>query len=811
MSRMNKAIFGTTAVLLVGSGVVTQAWSKPRHRTDRANALRPTVTRSLIRDQDVSIPAGFVDVSRDSSGTEHSQGMIAVSPTSNTLLASLFYDSRSAFTVQTSYSQDGGNTWALSAMPTSIPTGVSADTGLSDPTITVDSLGRFFAGGSGPNPIRVGQTLSTFVFRSDDGGASFAALNPPSAAFTLKAQQDTDFLDHQSNYADSSGTTSNDYVTASQIATIDKQDDQSQVVIFNSSADGGASWTYPTTTGLQVNDNAPNAYEGNATPDTRVDSNGKVFVDWTQITSSDQVYITLDKADIPNGGSFGTDVHVSPALSTNPNFFTGYLGDIRAGVFNAFAIDTGTTSTNGNVYECWTDQVTTLGDTFKLFVARSQDGGSTFSTPIRVDSSMDAAGTLSDHQTIPTIAVNPQTGQVVLTYYSSHLNPSSRGGPNTSVTINETPANTPLVDLLVAIGTPNSSGGLDFAGPYRVTQNSIDVLAADNAGFLQFDPVLGDYNGLAFRSVTDGINSVLELATTDSDNHVVEIANQQFDASATLNGSSGGTFEFVATATAPVAGLTATINWGDGTSSTGLDVTHNYAAGAATATATVSDGSTSTRTFTFDVTSTGVFTNGAAAATSSVVTNNTLVALTSASTGSTTSGTTTGGTSGTTTGGTSGTTGGTTTAATTTTASTTGGTGTTATTTGGTSTAGTTTGTTSSGGGACFIATAAYGSYWEPHVLTLRRFRDQDLLTNAPGRVFVQNYYHYSPPIADWIREHEWARAAVRTGLSPMVFALEHTYLAFLGTIGGLFAGFGLLGYRRRLQAEALEPGIANS
>ncbi len=52
----------------------------------------------------------------------------------------------------------------------------------------------------------------------------------------------------------------------------------------------------------------------------------------------------------------------------------------------------------------------------------------------------------------------------------------------------------------------------------------------------------------------------------------------------------------------------------------------------------------------------------------------------------------------------------------------------------------------SGGGGGCFIATAAYGSYLDPHVQILRNFRDEYLLNNRPGRVFVRLYNHYSPP-----------------------------------------------------------------
>ena len=95
----------------------------------------------------------------------------------------------------------------------------------------------------------------------------------------------------------------------------------------------------------------------------------------------------------------------------------------------------------------------------------------------------------------------------------------------------------------------------------------------------------------------------------------------------------------------------------------------------------------------------------------------------------------------------------------------------------------------------CFIATAGYGEA-TGEVGILCDFRDQCLKTNPLGRMFVKAYYTVSPPIADFIAEHETLKAATRVALKPLVavavYALEPELL--IDQIPFIIMGIGSLG-----------------
>ena len=72
-------------------------------------------------------------------------------------------------------------------------------------------------------------------------------------------------------------------------------------------------------------------------------------------------------------------------------------------------------------------------------------------------------------------------------------------------------------------------------------------------------------------------------------------------------------------------------------------------------------------------------------------------------------------------------------------------------------------------GGYCFIATASFGSYFNPNVKILRKFRDTFLLTNKIGTEFVNLYYEYGSKFAKIITKYPILKPIVRVLLIPLV------------------------------------------
>lgn len=73
----------------------------------------------------------------------------------------------------------------------------------------------------------------------------------------------------------------------------------------------------------------------------------------------------------------------------------------------------------------------------------------------------------------------------------------------------------------------------------------------------------------------------------------------------------------------------------------------------------------------------------------------------------------------------------------------------------------------------CYIATAVYGSYDAPEVITLRRFRDETLKKSFFGRLFIKVYYTLSPPIAKRLKNARRVNSCVKKLLDKLVNKLQ--------------------------------------
>jgi hypothetical protein len=100
----------------------------------------------------------------------------------------------------------------------------------------------------------------------------------------------------------------------------------------------------------------------------------------------------------------------------------------------------------------------------------------------------------------------------------------------------------------------------------------------------------------------------------------------------------------------------------------------------------------------------------------------------------------------------------------------------------------------------CFIATAAYGSPLDPHLNTLRWFRDNVLLLTDFGHKLVQLYYHVSPPLADFIAARPTLRTLTRglLWLPVIVIKFWRERPSLLLTLTAMASTFMLLYLRRR-------------
>ena len=291
------------------------------------------------------------------------------------------------------HSFDGGLTWTQGVLTSSL--GV-----IGDPVVLYDNQDHlYYAHLSNPD---AGYALDRIVVqRSLDGGVTWndgasIGYRPP------LAQQDKPGL---ATDMTSSPFQHNLYVAWTDFdgyASLNPAD--SSRILLSHSTDLGLTWSSP----VRVSDGAGDCIDSDNTVEGAIPAvgpQGQVYVAW-----SGPGGIHFDRS-LDGGVTFGNDVFVS----TQPGGWDfAVSGIFRCNGLPTTLCDVSNAPSRGNVYVMWSDQRAGTTDT-DVFMARSTNGGQTWGPPVRVNDDQTAT-----QQFFPAATVDPTTGIIYVLYYDRH-------------------------------------------------------------------------------------------------------------------------------------------------------------------------------------------------------------------------------------------------------------------------------------------------------------------------------------------------------------------------------------------------------
>jgi hypothetical protein len=290
------------------------------------------------------------------------------------------------------YSTDGGRSWTQGELTSTY--GVWGD-----PCVIYDAEGTGFYGHlSRPQPGR-GYFLDRIVVqRSTDGGKTWDAgvgvgHNPP------RAQQDKEWLAaDQTNSAYRNRL----YCAWTQFDSLDSRlAKDSTRILFSRSTDGGTTWSLP----VRISDTAGDCLDEDNTVEGAVPAvgpNGEVYLAW-----SGPLGIMFDRST-DGGSTFGKDIFVA---SQPWGWDFGVPGIYRCNGLPVTACDVSTSKYRGSVYVLWSDQRNGIDNT-DVFLTKSTDGGSTWGSVRRVNDDLTAT-----HQFFPWMAIDQASGNIYVVFY----------------------------------------------------------------------------------------------------------------------------------------------------------------------------------------------------------------------------------------------------------------------------------------------------------------------------------------------------------------------------------------------------------
>jgi hypothetical protein len=335
-------------------------------------------------------------------------------------------------------STDGGSTFTDMG---TLPTSTAGDAG--DPSLARDNVSGkiYFAtlGYSNGNVIQ--------VFRSTDNGATFGAPVNAAPGFSSLNQLDKEWITVDNASGSGQG---NVYATFTDFSNGGLTDSG---IFLTRSTDGGNTWSTPLSLG------------GSQGSYVTVGPDHSVYVFFLSAGSPEKI---LMRKSTNNGTSFGSAVTVATLTTTGGNGDLGITvsnsnsASVRSNAFPQAVV------TSNAIYVTFNDKGTASGDKSDVFLAKSTDGGSTWTkTKLNDD-------TTNLDQWQPALSVTPDGSHVGVFWYDRRNDPNDGN-----------------IDRYGVIGTVTGTT-VTFGSNFRITDTSFPAVV--NQDPLINTTYMGDYD-----------------------------------------------------------------------------------------------------------------------------------------------------------------------------------------------------------------------------------------------------------------------------------------------------------------------------
>jgi hypothetical protein len=303
-----------------------------------------------------------------------------------------------------------------------------------DPVVHCTDANTFYYSQIASGGTSLAPTSDVFVSKSSDGGASWG--NPVSAvakdATVHVIDKDWSAIDPKN--AKRQYVTYTDFDASGSVCGFSSGLPIERIGIeIVHSSDGGASWSQPTVVD-QICSTAP-VFPFIQGSQVIVDSHGNVYVAWKYFPEGglEPVRELRIAKSTNHSTSFQATSKISDVIPTGDGF--GLQGGFREGFGGNLEVDTSETALNGRLYMIWDDgrifsrpdfeSPTGLYQYASVLVSHSDDGGKTWSKPVRVND--DPAELPSrrgvDHYQ-PGIAID-RTGELAACWYDRRDDPAN--------------------------------------------------------------------------------------------------------------------------------------------------------------------------------------------------------------------------------------------------------------------------------------------------------------------------------------------------------------------------------------------------